>query len=1817
MKEKINMFFSYVKTIGKWYLVVIWFLSLIILLSISILLAWVIENYIKERKIFQENLQKQEISYYNDLITQAYNINGCSELIDIYSQEKKLKKSYLPTTEIQNAIELCEEDILSIHTTFSTWSFFDPRNNFLSTVNINFLQNFYEDIWEEWSEEFIQNRSQAKKELLSLVDIEPKVELKEESIVFYPNRAILYLGLEELSEYTITISGKKLSSWLILGEKNISFTTPESKYLKIFIKNPVSLYQDNHPPKFELVEYKSNLEGVWVKICRVDNEVYAKIEQLREQIRHPETKKFFIEKIDELKTFECFTKELRLDQRQENGSMIVDFDFDDIIGNPARSWLYFVTFEDTKLRDFNQSLQYALFFGIIDSHLTMKISKNGEWFFFVNDFDWKPLSNQSIRAYKNEFTLFENKWNRESREYEKQYFPVFEKDILSKPVELWKTDKNGILQVDLNKSFQNAFDLTFEDRWLENDQGQYPSVFVTSASNKHLSYNSSRWNAGIAPFNFGYKIGDYWWDDENSSQDKDKVTLDRWQQYPKYLSHTFTDRVLYLPWEEVYLKSILRKTTSNLAVEKNKDFVLKINNPKWKEVFSKNLKTNDFWSIHTTFTLDTTASLWSYYVYVMDGDIQVWDTSFSVEIFQNPKFKNDIFLETIWLTWDFFTVKDTINIDNWGQQYSWNFEIKGQILSSYYNGNPLKKVDVDYKVYKQYYYDNSYWDNCYYGCYYEWEKEFYTEGTTKTDNFWKAEFQIKIDHKTSYDDYKYIVEATITDEIWDKISWANSIIVKLPKEYKTWNPSVSIQLETKKNFYEVWEDIALNFKINSWDWDKNYDNKYLLITKKKDFKTEIIMDSLWIEKPINKQQENIINMQYVTSSLSYKPDTTWEYIFEYAMINEKDREKIEKIIWEKNFDDFKNGFLGKRDFKSLIIYWKENASNPVINDNKVQILQEKVSYHLWEKARFLIRLPFSKGKILWTLEKSWVLESEYIDVNSNIFFKEVTLDDRFVPNAYISVLAFPTENDKIQQYKVWYAEIVIDKTDKKSFVEIKPNKEKYLPREKVTLDIKIDDKNQNWVPSEITLMVIDDSIISLMWNIDLNLIDKFFKKLPFQIQTSLTNIAMLQNNYFSRPWIVWGSWFGSFKWGDSAVSTRTIFKNTAYYNSSIITDQNWKAKVSFDLPDNITNFRIIALSNSKNNMFWVWEQFIEVRKNVVVEPKTPMVVRNWDVLKVDTQIFNMTNKEIWFKVEFKSDDFEVKNSIQNINIQWDKSEIVSFEIENKVIKENLYYTISALWDSVENSDKFEWVIKIPTDPIMLGYSNKEIVIDEKNKTWNIFLPLPENTDLKNSKIILKISNNKLSWVEKIVSSLAKYPYWCVEQTTSSTFPNIVVKNLSSIFSGIVDEKEIDKNIAYWVERIKSMQHESWWFVYWPWDSQVDATITPYIYRTFYEVKKLWYKDIDEMLKNAKKYLEKNISNTTDDTKKSQSYWALSLEKSDKINVKDTINKLKTDLNTISRIWYTYTLINLDKTKYKSQINASIDMLKSMLDNDENSYRYRDSLWNKAIFTQMLLDYDYDINYINTLIDDLYSKDWQSYYYSTQTKNNAFFAFYKYLQKNWVNNSAKVKYSFNNTTEYTLVWEENPAILKKEFPASDIYNWENFSLDFDLERWKIAYIDVMLETYPEDIKKVNPYSNNIKVSRVFYELDSGKEIKWNTFKKWQMYRVVLDVETQWNQKELRNLVIEDYQSAWLKSINERLKINSNILNNQENWYFTYKEQRPEVVFLHSSYSYWKLEYTYLVRAEYEGIFTLPPVSAYLMYEPEIRTNSEYRVIEVVE
>lgn len=66
--------------------------------------------------------------------------------------------------------------------------------------------------------------------------------------------------------------------------------------------------------------------------------------------------------------------------------------------------------------------------------------------------------------------------------------------------------------------------------------------------------------------------------------------------------------------------------------------------------------------------------------------------------------------------------------------------------------------------------------------------------------------------------------------------------------------------------------------------------------------------------------------------------------------------------------------------------------------------------------------------------------------------------------------------------------------------------------------------------------------------------------------------------------------------------------------------------MNFALPDNITDYRIIAISNTQDSRFGVAEKTIEVRKDYVVEVHAPTILRNGDTFTLTASAFNNTKR---------------------------------------------------------------------------------------------------------------------------------------------------------------------------------------------------------------------------------------------------------------------------------------------------------------------------------------------------------------------------------------------------------------------------------------------------------------------------------------------------------------------------------------------------------------------------------------------------------------
>ena len=103
--------------------------------------------------------------------------------------------------------------------------------------------------------------------------------------------------------------------------------------------------------------------------------------------------------------------------------------------------------------------------------------------------------------------------------------------------------------------------------------------------------------------------------------------------------------------------------------------------------------------------------------------------------------------------------------------------------------------------------------------------------------------------------------------------------------------------------------------------------------------------------------------------------------------------------------------------------------------------------------------------------------------------------------------------------------------------------------------------------------------------------------------------------------------------------------------------------MNFSLPDNITDYRIIAIANTKSSQFAVAEKNLSVRKDYTLETHIPMIAYPGDTFTVTASAFNATKKvtkaQVVLTVGSGTNSYQ---SIEEVIMNPNESKAVSFAL---------------------------------------------------------------------------------------------------------------------------------------------------------------------------------------------------------------------------------------------------------------------------------------------------------------------------------------------------------------------------------------------------------------------------------------------------------------------------------------------------------------------------------------------------------------------------
>jgi uncharacterized protein YfaS (alpha-2-macroglobulin family) len=325
------------------------------------------------------------------------------------------------------------------------------------------------------------------------------------------------------------------------------------------------------------------------------------------------------------------------------------------------------------------------------------------------------------------------------------------------------------------------------------------------------------------------------------------------------------------------------------------------------------------------------------------------------------------------------------------------------------------------------------------------------------------------------------------------------------------------------------------------------------------------------------------------------------------------------------------------------VLWEEPA------DMSLSVIPEKESYKVGEHARYLVKNPFPGAKALITVERFGVIKHWVQTLAGNTPVIDFTIEPDFVPGFYLSVVvmsprvapvpgASPLDQDGVDlgrpTYRIGYLKVPVTDPYKTLDIRIKSDRASYKPRDTVKLSLSAAPHAAppSKEPVEFAVVVLDEAVFDLIQDGK-----KYFD--PYRGLYKLDNLDLVNYSLLTR--LIGLQKFekkGANSGGDGGAGfdMRNVSKYVAYWNPSVIADKGGHATLSFQLPDNLTGWRVFAIATTPGDRLGLGDYKFKSSKLTELRPVLPNQLTSGDRFTAGFSVLNRSDKTRTIDVALKA-----------------------------------------------------------------------------------------------------------------------------------------------------------------------------------------------------------------------------------------------------------------------------------------------------------------------------------------------------------------------------------------------------------------------------------------------------------------------------------------------------------------------------------------------------------------------------------------------------
>ncbi|MEN0055058.1 MAG: MG2 domain-containing protein [Mucilaginibacter sp.] len=913
--------------------------------------------------------------------------------------------------------------------------------------------------------------------------------------------------------------------------------------------------------------------------------------------------------------------------------------------------------------------------------------------------------------------------------------------------------------------------------------------------------------------------------------------------------------------------------------------------------------------------------------------------------------------------------------------------------------------------------------------------------------------------------------------------------------------------------------------------------------------------------------------------------------------------RIAKADWGRYLIKVKDEQTGHSTGKFIYVDWPNwserlQQSNPT-EAAMLSFTSDKTNYKVGERATLTIPTA-ADGRALISFENgSKVLKTVWIDTKKGQTQYSFTVDETMAPNVFVNVTLLQrhsqTVNDlPIRMYGAIPLQVDNPETILKPVISM-PDKIRPESQSAITVS-EVSGKEMTY-----TIAIVDEGLLDIT-----------NYKTPDPHETFYAREALGVKTWDLFDYVI-GAFGGGLErilsiGGDGNLGTNknvsvNRFKPVVKFMGPFHLDKGEKQTTAFKLPQYVGSVKAMVIAGH-NGAYGFAEKAVAVKKPLMILATLPRVLGPSEKIQLPVTVFAMEPniKTVTVSVQSNAFDNLAGNNSQTLTFAKTGDQLVTFDLNVKDFVGVGKVKIIAKSGSETAAYDVELNVRNPNPPVT-HVLEKEL---QPGETWNTaFQPVGIAGTNKNTLEIASIPPLNLS---KRLDYLIAYPHGCVEQTTSSAFPQLYLNQLLDLSP--LQKAEAERNIKATISRLNGFQVQGGGLSYWPDGGNADEWGTNYAGHFMLAAQAKGYSMPLGFIEQWKKYQKQKAlvwapnphTFYGDDLNQAYRLYLLALARSPELGAMNRLREFKyLSIEAKWRLAAAY--------KLAGQPEMGLQMVAGLPTTIKPYYTmygtYGSDLRDEAMILETLTllgQQQRAAGLLRTVAARLSQDDW----YSTQTTAYSLIAIAQYCGQNKTTNKLTFNYQTGATktdvNSASYMWQSALAVNSGKVLVKN--NGSNK-----------LYLRLIQKGQPSSGLDVKTFVDpQIMEMRVGYFTMSGKPIDPSSLKQGTDFVAQVNIRNPGRRGRYDNLALTQiFPSGW-EILNSRMLNNDEVFKSSPSDYRDIRDDRVNTYFSLSEGR--EVTYYVMLNAAYAGHYYLPAVYCEAMYNNSISSTIKGQWVDVV-